>query len=73
MRYSVCKEKVKIEGHTVFTYGVKAYDKGIMIKHISDVSLNYHAVKNLVSDLNEYKVDIIHLEDVIKDFYSDNY
>lgn len=68
MNYLLCKEKVKIEGHTVFTYGIKAYDNGVMIKHISDVSLNYHAVKNLVSDLNKYKVDIIHLEDVIEDF-----
>lgn len=45
------------------------FQKHIPVKVVKDVSLDVKAVQDLVKRLNENEVELVHLFDVIEDFY----
>ena len=47
-------------------------NKIVPIKVFKDISTDYKAIQNLVKRLNDGKVELIHVDDIIEDFYFDN-
>lgn len=72
MKYIVFPHHVKVENKKIKTYGIIAINKIIPIKVIKDVSTDYEAIRKLVKRLNEAKVELVHVDDIIEDFYFDN-
>ena len=72
MNYIVVPHHVKIENKKVKTYGIIVINKIIPIKVFKDISTDYKAIQNLVKRLNDGKVELIHVDDIIEDFYFDN-
>lgn len=56
-------------GHYV-SYGIVAYQGGVEVARISDVSVEGDSVKELARLCNEYQVSPIHLWDVVEDWIS---
>lgn len=51
-------------------YGIEAQDEnGNIIRCIYDISFEKEPLEELVEDCNELELDIIHLDDVIDDFF----
>ena len=52
------------------TYGIDVFDSqsDMLLRSVSDISLEKSAVQLLVSQCNKLCLDIIHLDDVIEDF-----
>ena len=50
-----------------FTYGIKDENEHLII---SDVSTDGEEVKGIVSLLNTYKVELIHVKDIVEDMIS---
>ena len=64
---------INIEGKRVKTCGIMVFnDKHNLIRTVCDVSTDYNAVKELTKRLNDGNVDIIHLDDILFDFYCDD-
>ena len=72
MNYIVVPHHVKIENKKVKTYGIIVINKIIPIKVFKDISTDYKVIQNLVKRLNDGKVELIHVDDIIEDFYFDN-
>ena len=72
MKYIVFPHHVKVENKKIKTYGIIAINKIIPIKVIKDVSTDYEAIRKFVKGLNEDKVELVHLEDMLEDYYYDN-
>lgn len=73
IRYILRRDKIVVELTEAITYGIDAVDEcGKLLRSVVDVSLNCEAVKQLVENLNNYKVELVHLMDVVYDFYYDH-
>ena len=72
MNYIVVPHHVKIENQKIKTYGIIVINKIIPIKVFKDISTDYKAIQNLVKRLNDGRVELIHVDDIIEDFYFDN-
>lgn len=72
MNYIVVPHHVKIENKKVKTYGIMVTNLFVPIKVFKDISTDYKAIQNLVKRLNDGKVELIHVDDIIEDFYFDN-
>ena len=72
MNYIVVPHHVKIENKKVKTYGIMVTNLFIPIKVFKDISTDYKVIQNLVKRLNDGKVELIHVDDIIEDFYFDN-
>ncbi len=72
MNYVVFPHCVKIENKKVKTYGIIVINKIIPIKVFKDISTDYEAIQDLVKRLNDGKVEFVHVDDIIEDFYFDN-
>ena len=70
MKYVMFPHLIKIEEKTVKTYGIIVFDKSFYVKIVKDISTDKADVKHLVKDLNDYQVELIHLDDIIEDFIS---
>lgn len=68
VKYVMLPHLIKIEEKTVKTYGIVVFEKPFYAKFVKDVSTDRESVKYLVKDLNDYKVEIVHLDEVIEDF-----
>lgn len=68
MKYIMFPHITKIEEKIVKTYGIVCFEKLFYRKIVKDVSTDRKATKRLVKDLNDYQVELIHLNDVIEDF-----
>lgn len=63
---------IKIEKMRVKTYGIAVISaKGLVIRR--DMSTDGKAVKELVKRMNEEKIDVIHLDSILEDFYMEHY
>lgn len=63
---------IKIEKMRVKTYGIAVISaKGLVIRR--DMSTDGKAVKELVKRMNEDKIELVHLDDIIEDFYLTHY
>lgn len=63
---------IRIEERRVKTYGIAVLSaKAIEIR--KDVSTDGKAVKQLVKSLNKCKVDVVHIDSVIEDFYINHF
>ena len=69
MKYIMLQHYIIIEDKRIKTYAIAAIKKCIVVKIVKDVSTDKKAVKNLVKSLNTGKVELIHLENIIEDFY----
>ncbi len=68
MKYVMFPHLTKIEEKTVKTYGIVGFEKLFYGKIVKDITNDRNAIKHLVKDLNNYQVELIHLDDVIEDF-----
>lgn len=59
---------IRIEEKTVKTYGIVGFEKLFHGKIVKDITNDRNAIKHLVKDLNEYQVELVHLDDILEDF-----
>ena len=69
MRYVAMTHFTMIEKKIVKTYGIIAFKNKIPVKIVKDVCLDGDAIRTLVDRLNQFEVELVHLFDVIEDFY----
>lgn len=69
MKYVAMPHFAKVDNKIVKTCAIVVFKKRIPVKVVKDVSLDVKAVQDLVKRLNENKVELVHLFDVIEDFY----
>ncbi len=69
MRYVALPHFTMIEKKIVKTYGIIVLKKHIPVKIVKDVCLDGDAIRTLVDRLNQFEVELVHLFDVIEDFY----
>ena len=72
MNYVVFPHYVKIENKKIKTYGIMVTNQFVPIKFFKDISTDYRAIRKLVKRLNDGKVELVHVDDIIEDFYFDN-
>ena len=73
MVYSVFKHKVKLAHKTIESCGINVCDEnGITVRTVYDVSCSFSAVSSLVESLNSGKVEPVHLDGILEDFYLHN-
>lgn len=72
MKYEIFKHNIKIEDKTVETYGIRICDNKNVIDKLYDVSTDYNAISQLVDSLNKNRIDFIHFNSILEDFYLDN-
>lgn len=72
MNYVVFPHYVKIENQRIKTYGIIVINKFIPVRVFKDISTDYRAIRELVKRLNDGKVEFVHVDDIIEDFYFDN-
>ena len=72
MNYVVFPHYVKIENKKIKTYGIMVTNQFVPIKVFKDISTDYRAIRKLVKRLNDGKVELVHVDDIIEDFYFDN-
>ncbi len=70
MKYIMFPHCIKIENRIIKTYGIIAAENLFHKKVIKDISTDKKAIKHLVKDLNEYQVELVHLNDIVEDFIS---
>lgn len=69
MKYIAFPHYVKIESKKVKTYGIVVLQGIKLVKIVKDVTTDHKAVKQLVRNLNKYRIEIVHLDDVLEDFF----
>ena len=72
MRYEVFKHIITIENIDIESYGIIVFENKKIVRKIFDVSTDYSALSLLVDLLNKNRVEPIHLDSIIEDFYLDN-
>ena len=65
--YFLTKDQVIVEGREYTVYGMN-YNDG---PFAADLSTDKHSVQRLVEKCNEYKLEPIHMFDVIEDFLAE--
>lgn len=60
---------IQIDNTYIKTYAIIAIKNCIIVKVVKDVSTDRKAVRDLVKRLNAGRVELIHLENIIEDFY----
>ncbi|MBQ8766982.1 MAG: hypothetical protein IJZ16_09270 [Clostridia bacterium] len=68
MKYVMFPHCVRIENKIIKTYGIAVFQNKSLIRFIKDVSTDRKAVKQLVKDMNEYQIELVHIDDVLEDF-----
>lgn len=68
MKYHLFSHLTKIENRIFKTYGIVAIENLFCKKVIKDISMDRKAIKHLVKDLNDYQVELVHLDDIVEDF-----
>ena len=66
MEYKVIEDKINIEGKSFITYGISYND---IIIH--DISIRKDKIDKLIKRCNNYKLDPIHIYDIIDDFLAE--
>ena len=69
MKYIMFPHYIRIDNRCIKTYAIVARKKCIVEKIVKDVSTDRIAVRDLVKRLNAGKVELIHLGNIIEDFY----
>lgn len=69
MKYIMIPHYIRIDNKYVKTYAIIAIKKCIIVKIVKDVSTDKRAVSELIKRLNTRNVELIHLENIIEDFY----
>ena len=72
MKYQIFKHDITIENKIVETYGINIYENEVLVDKLYDISTDYHALSQLVYSLNIEKIDLVHFDSIIEDFYLDN-
>lgn len=72
MYYKVFKHQTVIENMNIVSYGIKVYENRILVRKLFDVSTDYSALSKLVDSLNKNKIESIHLDSILEDFYLEN-
>ena len=73
-KYIVVRNEFMLNDKTRVSYGIAAIEDcdGVIsvLKSISDISLDFSVVENLVNVCNAEELDPIHIEDVVNDFFA---
>lgn len=71
MHYEVFVSNAKLDAGNFESFGIEAIKNGGgVVKQIPDVSLDFTAVNKVVNMMNECKLEFVHLEAVIEDFFA---
>lgn len=73
MTYRIFAHTVDIQENTVNTYGISVISDGKEQKKMFDVATDLMALKKLVARLNSEEVELVHLNDILDDFYTQYY
>lgn len=68
MQYRAFSHTVTVEEITDTAYGIIVLENNIEIKRFYDLTFDEREIDRFVSTLNECKVELVHLEDVVDDF-----
>lgn len=69
LKFSHC---IKIEKRRAKTYGIATISaKGLEIRR--DVTTDGEALKQLVRRMNEDRIDVVHLDSILEDFYLNHF
>ena len=72
MKYVLFRHFTKIENDIIKTHGIVVFNKLVPVRVVKDISTDYEAVRELVSNLNNEKVELVHLDDILEDFLFEN-
>ena len=72
MKYQIFKHQITIENKIIETYGISIYENKILVDKLYDISTDYNALSHLVDSLNKDRIDLIHFDSMLEDFYLDN-
>ncbi len=68
MKYYVIESRVEIDGAIYTTYGIGCKHAGSLLFEKKDLCIDKERVEELVYLCNRFKLDPIHIDDVIADF-----
>ncbi len=72
VKYQILEQKKFYNSHSWYnTYGIIAFENGIHIRTVSDISTNKSHVIALVEKFNLNNLDICHLSAAIEDYLYD--
>lgn len=72
MRYEIFKHIITIDDINIESYGIIVFENQKIVRRLFDVSTDHCALSRLVDSLNKNRVEPIHLDSIIEDFYLDN-
>ncbi len=72
MIYDIFKHVIEIEEKQIETYGIVVRNGDKTERTVFDVSESHDAVLSLVNRLNAGKVELVHLDSVLEDFFDTN-
>ena len=70
MTYRIFAHTVDIQEKRVDTYGISVISDGKEQKRLFDVSTDLTSLEKLVARLNEGDIELVHLSDILDDFYT---
>ncbi len=72
MKYQIFKHHITIEKTLVETYGINIFENEVLVDKLYDISTDYNAISQLVDSLNKDRIEFIHFDSILEDFYLDN-
>ena len=72
MKYQIFKHNITIENKIIETYGINIYENEVLVDKLYDISTDYNAISQLVDSLNKDRIEFIHLDSILEDYYLDN-
>ncbi|MCH5191556.1 MAG: hypothetical protein J1F23_05260 [Oscillospiraceae bacterium] len=72
MTYRIFAHTTDIQEKRIDTYGISVISDGKEKKRLFDVSTDLKALKKLVARLNAGDVELVHLNDILDDFYTEH-
>lgn len=73
--YGVIEEKYTVGNHSRISYGIAAYadiehnGTAIVVASVNDITSDRERITQLVDDCNRLNLSLIHLNDVVEDFF----
>ncbi len=72
MKYVVFPHRVKIDNIKIRTYGIVVINGFVPVRVMKDISTDYKIVRKLAKKLNDGKVEFVHIDDIVEDFFFEN-
>ncbi len=67
--YQLTETTAHCEGHTYKSYGIAAYEGAHQVARFDGVDTDRRRVAALVADCNRLRISLIHLPEILADFF----